>query len=253
MGGGDARFAGRVAIVTGAGAGMGRQVALDLAREGARVVGSDIDAQSLDVLRKDLESLGAQCLAVPCDMASRAQVDALVAKTMGRFARLDILINNAGLLLTGTIEETTDEIIDRTLDVNVKGILYAVRAVTPIMKEQGYGRIVNNASITGKNGDNSTVFAYGASKGAVISLTRSVARQLGPFGVTANAVAPHAIMTGMMSYWDEEKKKSISDRIPVRRLGTVEDVSALMRFLASEEAGFINGETVNINGGYYMD
>ena len=247
------RFEGRVAIVTGAGKGMGRQVSLDLASEGARIVGSDIEMKSLEELKRDVEKLGADCEIMLCDVASRPQVDAMIAKTVERFGRVDILINNAGLLLTGTIEETTDEIIDRTLDINVKGILYAIRAVTPIMKKQRYGKIINNASITGKNGDNSTFFVYGASKGAVISLTRSVARQLGPFGVTTNAVAPHAIMTGMMSYWDDEKKKSISDKIPVRRLGTVEDVSALMRFLASDEASFINGETVNINGGYYMD
>jgi 3-oxoacyl-[acyl-carrier protein] reductase len=247
------RFEGRVAIVTGAAKGMGREVCLDFAREGARVVGSDIDPQGLELLRKEIEVIGAQCDVVVCDVASRAQVDAMITKTMDRFGRVDILINNAGLLLAGTIEETTDEIIDRTLDINVKGILYAIRAVTPIMKKQRYGKIVNVSSITGKNGDNTTFFVYGASKGAVISLTRSVARQLGPFGVNTNAVAPHAIMTGMMSYWDEEKKKSISDKIPVRRLGTVEDVSALMRFLASDEASFINGETVNINGGYYMD
>jgi 3-oxoacyl-[acyl-carrier protein] reductase len=247
------RFEGRVAIVTGAAKGMGREVCLDFAREGARVVGSDIDPQGLELLRKDIEAIGAQCDVVVCDVASRAQVDAMIKRAMDRFGRVDILINNAGLLLAGTIEETTDEIIDRTLDINVKGILYAIRAVTPIMKKQRYGKIVNVSSITGKNGDNTTFFVYGASKGAVISLTRSVARQLGPFGVNTNAVAPHAIMTGMMSYWDEEKKKSISDKIPVRRLGTVEDVSALMRFLASDEASFINGETVNINGGYYMD
>jgi 3-oxoacyl-[acyl-carrier protein] reductase len=253
MSSGTRRFEGKVAIVTGSGNGMGRQLCLDLAREGARVVGSDIDRKSLDALKKDVEALGAQCEAVLCDVASRAQVEAMIAKTVERFGRVDILVNNAGLLLTGTIEETTDEIIDKTLDINVKGILYAIRAVTPIMKKQGYGKIVNNASITGKNGDNTTFFVYGASKGAVISLTRSVARQLGPFGVTSNAVAPHAIMTGMMSYWDDAKKKSISDKIPVRRLGTVEDVSALIRFLASDEASFINGETVNINGGYYMD
>jgi 3-oxoacyl-[acyl-carrier protein] reductase len=132
-------------------------------------------------------------------------------------------------------------------------VLYAIRAAAPIMKEQGYGRIVNVASITGKAGDNTTVFAYGASKGAVISLTRSVARQLGPFGVTCNAIAPHAVMTGLMSYWDEAKKQEIASKIPVRRLGTEQDMSHLMCFLASEESGYINGETVNINGGYYMD
>ena len=121
------------------------------------------------------------------------------------------------------------------------------------MKKQKYGRIINVSSITGKNGDNSTVFVYGATKGALISLTRSVARQLGPFGITCNGVAPHAVMTEMMKYWTEEKKRDIASKIPVRRLGTEEDIAQLMCYLASDVAGFITGETVNINGGYYMD
>ncbi len=247
------RFEGKVAIVTGAGQGMGRQVSMDMAAEGARVVVSDIQRDALNEVKAEIEGGKGTCLAIPCDISSREQVDGMIREAKKAFGRIDILINNAGLLLPGTIEETTDEIIDRTLDINVKGILYAIRAVTPLMKAQKYGRIVNVASITGKNGDNSTVFVYGASKGAVISLTRSVARQLGPFGITCNAIAPHAVMTKMMSYWDEEKKRSISEKIPVRRLGTCEDMSYLMMFLASDESAFITGETVNINGGYYMD
>ncbi len=129
-------------------------------------------------------------MVIACDIQDRAQVDMLITRTKDELGRLDILVNNAGLLLPGTIEETTDDIIDRTLNINVKGILYAIRAATPIMKDQKYGRIVNVSSITGKNGDNSTVFVYGASKGAVISLTRSVGRRLGQFGVTCNAIAP---------------------------------------------------------------
>lgn len=247
------RFVGKVAIVTGAGQGMGKQVALDMAAEGAQVVTCDIQQDALNETKGEIEGAGGRCLSVQCDVSSRAQVQEMIRETKETFGRVDILINNAGLLLTGTIEETTDEIIDRTLDINVKGVLYAIRAVTPIMKAQRYGRIVNVASITGKNGDNSTVFVYGASKGALIALTRSVARQLGPFGVTCNAIAPHAVMTQMMSYWDEEKKRSIADQIPVRRLGTPHDMSSLMMFLASDESSFITGETVNINGGYYMD
>ena len=247
------RFEDRVAIVTGAAEGMGRRVSLDLAQEGATVVVSDIQEDGLKQVEKEIVGNGGKCLAVLCDMTSRQQVDSLIQNAVESFGKIDILVNNAGVLITGTIEETTDEIIDKTLDVNVKGVLYAIRSVTPIMKRQKYGRIVNVASITGKNGDSTTVFAYGASKGGVISLTRSTARQLGPYGITANAIAPHAVLTRMMSYWDDSKKKNMADKIPLRRLGTVEDISYLIRFLASDESSFITGETVNINGGYYMD
>jgi 3-oxoacyl-[acyl-carrier protein] reductase len=247
------RFAGKVAIVTGAAKGMGQATAVEMCRDGASVMITDIDKAGLEETAQMIQRSGGKIAIEVCDIQDRAQVDALIQRTKKELGRLDILVNNAGLLLPGTIEETTDDIIDRTLNINVKGILYAIRSATPIMKEQKYGRIVNVSSITGKNGDNSTVFVYGASKGAVISLTRSVARQLGPFGVTCNAVAPHAVMTEMMKYWSDEKKQRAADAIPVRRLGTIEDIAHLICFLSSDDASFINGETVNINGGYYMD
>lgn len=247
------RFEDKVAVVTGAGQGMGKQVSLDLAAEGARVVVTDIIDDLIKEVCNEIEQGGGTCMPLICDVSSRKQVDTMISKTVDTFGRLDILINNAGLLIPGTIEETSDERIDRTLDINVKGVLYAIRAATPIMKKQRYGRIVNVASITGKRGDNSTIFVYGASKGAVISLTRSAARQLGPFGITVNAIAPHAVMTTLMKYWDEEKKRKMAEQIPVKRLGTVQDMSNLMLFLASDESSYITGETININGGYYMD
>jgi 3-oxoacyl-[acyl-carrier protein] reductase len=247
------RFANRTAIITGAAKGMGLATAMEMAKDGAAVVLSDVDAAGLEAAAGALRASQGKVLTAVCDVQDRKQVDALIQRTHRELGRVDILVNNAGLLLPGSIEETSDDIIDRTLAINVKGILYAIREVTPIMKAQQYGRIVNVASITGKSGDNSTVFVYGASKGAVISMTRSVARQLGPFGVTCNAIAPHAVMTEMMRYWTEEKKKKAADAIPVRRLGSVEDVAHLICFLSSDDASFINGETVNINGGYYMD
>jgi len=247
------RFTNKVVFITGAGQGMGYQLALDMAKEGAKVVVSDIDETALENVKEALMRQGSVFLALSCDVSSCDQIEKAIDKTMESFGRLDILVNNAGLLQSFTIEETTNELIDKTLDINIKGVLYAIRKVTPIMKKQKYGRIVNVASITGKNGDNSTTFAYGASKGAVITLTRSVARQLGPFGVTCNAIAPHAVMTKMMEYWDDERKNEMASKIPVRRLGTIQDMASLMMYLASDEAGFINGETVNINGGYYMD
>ena len=248
-----ARFEGKGAIITGAAKGMGKATAVEMCQGGASVRITDIDEAGLEETQRQLLSDGGKVPTTVCHIPGRAQIDAMILRVKKELGRLDILVNNAGLLLPGTIEETTDEIIDRTLNINVKGILYAIRAATPIMKEQKYGRIVNVSSITGKNGDNSTVFVYGASKGAVISLTRSVGRQLGPFGVTCNAIAPHAVMTEMMKYWTDEKKQRAADAIPVKRLGTVEDISHLICFLASDDAGFINGETVNINGGYYMD
>jgi 3-oxoacyl-[acyl-carrier protein] reductase len=253
MDGMGTRFEGKVAIVTGAAKGMGQATAVEMCRDGASVRITDIDKAGLEETARMIKGFGGRISMEVCDIQDGAQVDGLIQRTKKDLGRLDILVNNAGLLLPGTIEETTDEIIDRTLNINVKGILYAIRSATPIMKEQKYGRIVNVSSITGKNGDNSTVFVYGASKGAVISLTRSVARQLGPFGVTCNAVAPHAVMTEMMKYWTAEKKQRAADAIPVRRLGTIEDISHLICFLSSDDASFINGETVNINGGYYMD
>jgi 3-oxoacyl-[acyl-carrier protein] reductase len=247
------RFANRAAIITGAAKGMGLATAMEMARDGASVVLADMDAAGLEAAAGSVRASRGKVLTVACDVQDRKQVDGLIQHTRSALGRVDILVNNAGLLLPGSIEETSDDVIDRTLNINVKGILYAIREVTPIMKAQHYGRIVNVASITGKNGDNSTVFVYGASKGAVISMTRSVARQLGPFGVTCNAIAPHAVMTEMMRYWTDEKKKKAADAIPVRRLGTVEDIAHLICFLSSDDASFINGETVNINGGYYMD
>ncbi|HNV37214.1 MAG: 3-oxoacyl-(acyl-carrier-protein) reductase FabG [Spirochaetes bacterium ADurb.Bin110] len=247
------RFNGKVAIITGAARGIGKATSRILASEGCTVVIADINKEEAEKTKSEFNTLGYRAESFQCDISKVEDVEKLIASVHKQFERIDILVNNAGILISATIEETTNDIIDRTININLKGVLYAIRAVTPIMKKQKYGRIVNIGSITGKNGDNTSTFVYGASKGAVISLTRSVARQLGPYGITCNAVAPHAIMTELMSYWSEEKKLNMAKTIPVRRLGTEEDVASLICYLASNEASFINGETVNINGGYYMD
>ena len=246
-------FTGKTVLVTGAAKGIGRRIALDFAIHGAKMVGTDIDEDGLILLANELSEINSPFLTDRCDVTVSAQVASTIQRAAKHFGTIDILVNNAGLLTPGIIEETTDELIDQTLNVNLKGVLYAIREITPIMKQKKFGRIINVASITGKNGDNSTIFAYGAAKGGVISLTRSVARQLGPFGITCNAIAPHAVMTKMMAHWDDEKKASIALQIPVRRLGSEQDMADLVLFLASDRSSFINGETVNINGGYYMD
>ncbi len=247
------RFTDKVAIITGSARGMGKQLALDMVAEGAKVSISDIVPDLLEETKREIDAMGGECLALTCDVSDSKQVYNMVKKTVEKFGTVHILVNNAGLLTPATIEETTDDLIDRTIDINLKAVLYAIRAVTPIMKKNRYGRIVNVASITGKRGDNSTTFAYGASKGGVITLTRSTARALGPYSITCNAIAPHAVLTNLMRHWDDTKKKDVADKIPLKRLGTVEDMSYLMMFLASDESSFITGETININGGYYMD
>lgn len=247
------RFVGKTAIVTGAARGIGRQVALDMSAEGAMLVITDIDEPALAQTRDLIEESGGACMSVICDVTDPNQVDGLVKQVLDKTDRIDVLINNAGSLPVGGIEDLDEATMASTLAINVKGVFYFIRAVTPSMKARRYGKIVNVASITGKNGDNSSSPVYGASKGAVITLTRSIARELGPFEINCNGVAPHAVMTDMMSYWDEDRKKRAADAIPLRRLGTVEDISRLMMFLAADESSFITGETVNINGGYYMD
>lgn len=247
------RFENKVAIITGSGRGIGKQLAMDMASEGGRIVITDIDQEAMEATAKEIRTNGGECLAIPCDVSEAKSIEDLTRRVLDEWSTVDVLVNNAGLLLVGGIEEMTDKIIHDTLEVNVKGVLYAIRAVSPVMKENRYGKIVNVASVTGKNGDSSTFPVYGASKGAVITLTRSVARELGPYGINCNAVAPHAVMTEMMSYWDEERKERARAKIPLHRLGSVEDIANLMMFLASDEASFITGETVNINGGFYMD
>jgi 3-oxoacyl-[acyl-carrier protein] reductase len=247
------RFTGKVAFITGSAQGMGFQTACDMAKEGAKVVISDVDDAQLKEAEAALKKQGAEVLAIKCDVSKKDEVEGAVKKAYDTFGRIDILINNAGILKNFPIEETTDELLEKTIGINVMGALWAIRAVTPIMKKQHYGRIINVSSICGKMGDHSTTYVYGTSKGALLSMTRSVAYQLGPHGVTCNSIAPHAVMTKLMEYWDEGRRKDAAEKIPVRRLGTIQDMSYLMMFLASDEAGYINGENVNINGGYYMD
>jgi len=247
------RFEDKIAIVTGAGKGIGEQIAWDLSMEGATVILVDIDNANIVSLKERIKSGGGKCLALQCDVSSSKQVEKMVNLSLDTFSKIDLLVNNAGILITGGLEDVTDEMLDKMLDINLKGVIYLSRSVVPIMKKSNYGRIVNIASICGMRGDNTTVPCYGASKGGVIAFTRSLARELAPYGITSNAIAPHAIMTELMSYWTEEKKKSAREKIPVNRLGTTKDVSWLTLFLLSDESSFITGETINLNGGYYMN
>ena len=245
---------GKTAIITGSSYGIGKGIAKLLAKEGIKVIinYSKSEEKALQVV-SEIENEGGIALAVKADVSQSEEVGKLIGTCLRDFGRLDILINNAGILPFGSIEEITDEYLGRVFGVNFYGAFYCCREVTPIMKKQKYGKIVNVSSISGQRGDNTTAPCYGSSKGALSVLTKSLARQLGPYGINVNAVAPHAIITPMMDYWDKQKKDKMKESIPVRRLGTSEDVAAAILFLVSDEADFITGQIINVNGGFLMD
>jgi len=247
------RLKDRVAIVTGAARGIGRAVAWIFVREGAKVVLVDLEKAGLEALQEEVRKRGGEALAVPCDVSKASEVKEMVEKVLRIFSRIDILVNNAGIIRRGTIESVTEEDWDRVIAVNLKGPFICSKAVVDFMKRQGYGKIVNVSSIAGKMGDITSAPGYGPSKAGLDALTKTLARQLAPYGIHVNGVAPHAIETEMSAEWSPEKRKSIVEAIPLKRLGKPEDVAEAVLFLASDAAAFITGEILDVNGGFLMD
>jgi 3-oxoacyl-[acyl-carrier protein] reductase len=177
----------------------------------------------------------------------------MVDRVYKALGRIDILVNNAGIIRRGTIETVTEEDWDRVIEVNLKGTFNCCKAVAGIMKQQGYGKIINVSSIAGKMGDITSAPGYGSSKAAVDALTKTLARQLARYGININGVSPHAIETEMSAQWSEERRKEIIASIPLGRLGEPEDVAEAVLFLVSDKASFITGEILDVNGGAWMD
>ncbi len=243
----------RVAIVTGAARGIGKAVALTLIREGAKVALVDVERERLEALKEDIEKKGGQAAAFVCDITKSSEVLAMVQQALANFGRIDILVNNAGIIRRGTIETVTEEDWDRVIAVNLKGTFNCSKAVVETMKKQRYGKIINVSSIAGKMGDITSAPGYGPSKAGIDALTKTLARQLASYGINVNGVAPHAIETEMSAQWSEERRKEIIASIPLGRLGKPEDVAEAVLFLASDQASFITGEILDVNGGAWMD
>lgn len=243
----------RVAIVTGAARGIGKAIALTFVREGARVALVDVDRDQLDLVKDEIVKNKGEALSLPCDISQSPQVKEMVNQVREAFGRVDILVNNAGIIRRGTIETVTEEDWDRVIEVNLKGTFNCCKAVFGIMKQQGYGKIVNISSIAGKMGDITSAPGYGPSKAGIDALTKTLARQLAPYGINVNGVAPHAIETEMSAQWSEERRREIIASIPLGRLGKPEDVAEAVLFLVSDEASFITGEILDVNGGALMD
>lgn len=243
----------KVAIVTGAGRGIGKAIAIALAREGANVIVNDIDIQTAEEVAKEIKSSGRKALAIQVDVSDSKEVNRMVQSVLKKFKRVDILVNNAAIIKRGSIEDLTEDDWDRVMDVNLKGAFNCAKAVVGIMKKQRYGKIVNISSIAGKIGDLASAPCYGASKAGMTCLAKSLARELASYGINVNVVAPHAIETDMSKEWSEEKRKNIIANIPLGRMGEPEDIAEAVVFLVSDKAKFITGEVLDVNGGCLMD
>ena len=251
----DTGLGGKVAFVTGAAQGMGRGMALALAEEGARLVVTDIDAVRGEQTASDIRERGGEAMFLALDVSDRTAAFAAVAAAAKAFSTVDVLVNNAGIMSFASIEEMTEANWDRVQAVNVKGPLYLMQAVLPLMKQAGGGRIVNICSVVSKMAGSMPYAHYSASKAAIWSLTMSAAREFAAFGITVNGVAPGSIINTDFSrdFNLSNDPDVVGQVIPLRRRGTPEDVVPAVVFLASEQARYITGELIDVNGGLRMD
>lgn len=242
----------RAAVVTGSSRGIGRAVAEELARAGFDVAVNCSSERSLpaaQALARELEeAYGVRAIAAAANVARSDEAQALVKAAHEAFGRVDVLVNNAGITRDALMVRMKEDDFDAVVDVNLKGTFYCCKAAGQIMMKQRYGRIVNMSSISGVGG-NAGQANYAASKAGIIGLTKTIARELAARGVTANAVAPGFIDTDMTGALSDKQREAIGERIPAKRFGAPADVAALVRFLASEEAGYITGQVICIDGG----
>jgi len=240
---------GKVAIVTGAGKGLGWAITQRLAGDGASVVIAEIDGKSAEEKAGIIRATGREALPVQMDVSQWADVQKMVRQVMARFQRMDILVNNAGILGPYfPVMEYPEDIWDRVIAVHLKGTFLCCKGVLPVMKEQGRGRVVNLASVAGKEG-NANMAPYAAAKAAIIALTKTLGKEMAPFNVRINCVSPALIETDMAKEMTPEQRALLTSKIPMGRLGKPEEVAAVVKFLVSDESSFVTGQCYDISGG----
>ncbi len=247
-------FAGQTAIVTGVARGFGRAIVRRLARGGARVVAADINLpgaqETVGLVKQD----GGEATAYQVDVSAAKSVDGLMHTALSTYGnRVDILVNNAGIWRLTPTEETSEEEWDRIVNVNMKGTFLCCRAVIPVMRKQGRGHIVNIASIAARNGGTMAGIPYVASKGGVLSMTKKLGKELGQYGIVVNGLNPGTSGTEMTKDWPRSIMDGIVKNTPLGRLVEPEDIADVVAFLASDAARFVQGETVEVNGGIVCD
>lgn len=242
---------GKTVIVTGAGRGIGAAIAAVFSGAGSRIIA--VDLQEPKAVTDSIAAQGAEAVPLSLDVTEYETVMKKIEEVARDFGPPDILVNNAGIIARGTIDDLTYKDWISVLDVNLNGTFNMCKAVLPFMQKSGSGAIVNVSSIAGKMGDITAAPAYGTSKGGINTLTRSLARQLARYNIRVNAVAPHAVDTDMSASWSDEKRRNVIEEIPLHRLARPSEIAEAALFLASDNAGFITGEVLNINGGALMD
>ena len=250
----DLLLSDKVALVTGAGGGIGASIAQALAREGCVVLVADLRLESAQKVEQDLKEEGKKAFSVQLDVGDVKRVDRVVQQVVDDHGRVDILVNNAGILKTDTILDSSVKDWEEVSRVNLSGVFNCSKAVLPFMSEEKYGKIVNIASVSAMRGGGALGNTlYGTTKAGVVAMTKGLARELAPSGINVNAIAPAVVETSMTdNKLTPELRGKIREKIPMGRLGKASDVASLAAFLASDVAGYITGETIVVDGGYLV-
>lgn len=249
-------FHGKVVFVTGSSTGIGRAIALKFAEHGANVVvHGNSNKTEAEKTYKEVQNTGVNAMLVFGDVTDKMQVEQMVAEIRNKFDRLDILINNAGTMVTRSkIEDLDDDIWNKIIDINLNSVFRVTKAVLPIMRQQKAGNIINMTSLAARNGGGGGAVAYAAAKGAVSTFTRGLAKELADTNIRVNGIGPGIITTPFHDrYTTDEMRKSMAKQVPLGREGTADEVAGAALYLASEYASYITGEIIEINGGLLMD
>ncbi len=245
-------FVDRTAIVTGATRGIGKVIAIQLAKAGVRVAIVGRDGEKAQDVMSCINKAGGKAIVVLGDISNDEECRRISREVFAKFGQIDILVNCAGALTSTKIEDITRDEWDRVLGVNLSGTFFMIQSVLPYLEKSRAPRIINISSNAGRMGGYANSQAYTASKGGVIAITKGIARKLAPQGITVNVVCPGTTETEMSKLYDEDTRRTLIGRIPIGRLGKPEDTAAAVCFFASEEAGFITGAVLDVNGGMYM-